>query len=255
MSCFACARDRLAVLLFALVATLPAQLPAASLNDTGQTQCFNGTNLVPCTAANSGDAATYPRQDGRFGRDARSGAGQLAKTGGGAGGFDFTPLDNSGTAIGLDGSGNPLSVPACVRDNVTGLIWEVKTADNGLRDKDYTYTWYDGVGGLSDGGNNCFTTTRCDTDKYIQDVQAAGLCGYSTGWRLPTMHELVSIVHHERSGASIDSSFFPNTVPERFWTSDRAAHMMWAYAWCVHFDHGENRTCYRGHAYAVRLVR
>lgn len=237
-----------------LLVAFPLPLGAAPLNDTGQEHCYDGTNLVTCTAANSGDAALRPRQDGRFGRDARAGASQLTKIGGGAAGFDFTPLDNTGAVIGLDGSGNPLSVPACVRDNVTGLTWEVKTADNGLRDKDYTYTWYDGIAGTPDGGDNCFTTTRCDTDKYIQDVKAAGLCGYHTGWRLPTSGELLSIVHHERAGPSVDNSFFPNTVLDWFWTTD-AYVFLWAYAWCVNFDHGENLTCYRGDAHSVRLVR
>jgi hypothetical protein len=32
-----------------------------------------------------------------------------------------------------------------VRDNVTGLVWEVKTADGGLRDQKWSYTWYDSV--------------------------------------------------------------------------------------------------------------
>ncbi len=30
-----------------------------------------------------------------------------------------------------------------VRDNVTGLIWEVKTDDETIHDKDNRYTWYD----------------------------------------------------------------------------------------------------------------
>jgi hypothetical protein len=41
---------------------------------------------------------------------------------------------------------------ACTRDNITGLIWEIKTDDNGLRDKDYSYTWYS-TDAASNGGN------------------------------------------------------------------------------------------------------
>ena len=100
--------------LFSLIA-LPAPWPALAtgLNDTGVTSCFDGTTLVTCTAANSGDSAAYPSQDARFGRDAARAAGKLpAKIGGGAAGFDFTPLDASGNAIAL--TGNP-PVPADCR--------------------------------------------------------------------------------------------------------------------------------------------
>ena len=55
------------------------------LNDTGQTQCDNGSNvLVTCTSTNTGDASAMPRQDARFGRDAAAPV-QLGKTGTGQG--------------------------------------------------------------------------------------------------------------------------------------------------------------------------
>ena len=50
----------------------------------------------------------------------------------------YTKLDASGSAL-------PDSATewVMVRDNVTGLIWEVKTDDNSIHDKDNLYTWYD----------------------------------------------------------------------------------------------------------------
>ena len=82
---------------------------------------------MPATAART---ATH-------GRDALARAGQLQKVGGGEAGFDFTKLDANGNAL-------PASATSwdCVRDNVTGLIWEVKTT-SGLRSWSNTYTWYD----------------------------------------------------------------------------------------------------------------
>src|SRR5450759_5294900 len=73
---------------------------AASPPDTGQDLCDNGSNvLVACTSANTGDGATYPRQDGRFGRDAKATAGTLTKMGGGAAGFDYTKVANNGSDL------------------------------------------------------------------------------------------------------------------------------------------------------------
>ena len=80
----------------ALCAPLAQAQPTGRLNDTGQALCYDGATLVACTSANTGDGATYPRQDGRFGRD-RAG---MAKVGGGAAGFDFTRLCWSGDAEG-----------------------------------------------------------------------------------------------------------------------------------------------------------
>ncbi len=128
--------------------------PAAGLNDSGQTLCYNGSAaLVACDAANSGDAAPYPGQDGRYGRDAAATAGALTKIGGGAAGFDFTKIANDGTELPASATlGTGATAWACTRDNTTGLTWEVKTDDNGLRDKDWTYTWYS-TDGTTNGGD------------------------------------------------------------------------------------------------------
>jgi len=58
---------------------------ARGLPDTGQILCDDGTNtMVTCSEANTGDNATYPNQDGRYGRDAAAQAGALPnKIGGG----------------------------------------------------------------------------------------------------------------------------------------------------------------------------
>jgi hypothetical protein len=172
-----------------------------ALNDTGFNLCLVGGNtLAPCSSANTGDATQIPRQDGRFGRDAAATAGVLTKVGGGAAGFDYTPLDASGAAIPLTGNPPvPSATPACVLDNVTNLVWEIKTADASLRDQNWYYTWFDGTVGAPDTGlkvlsDFCFNGARCDTFKYAADVNASGLCGMNTGWRLPTRRELFSIV-------------------------------------------------------------
>jgi hypothetical protein len=158
------------------------------LNDTGRTSCFDGTAMVECTAEVSGDETTWPRQDGRFGRDARARAGILAKVGGGSAGFDFTPLDATGQEIPLV-DGAPASTPVCVRDNVTGLTWEVKTPEN-------SRTLY----------------TRGQAFTFANAANSdSGLCGL-TGWRVPKRRELLSIVDYERNRPAVDTRFFPNTV-------------------------------------------
>lgn len=233
---------------------------AAGLNDTGQSLCYDGTNMVACTATNTGDAAPYPRQDGRYGRDAAATAGALTKIGGGAAGFDFTALDAAGNPTTPSSGATP---HPCVRDNVTGLIWEVKTDDGGLRDKDWTYTWYS-TDGATNGGNSgyvgndtCGSTlstysNQCNTANYIDAVNAAALCGF-TDWRLPSIRELQTLVDYG-SYPLIDASYFPNTVASIFWSASSYSSFP-DNAWDVFFDIGAVNAGGKANYHRARLVR
>lgn len=114
---------------------------------------------------------------------------------------------------------------ACVRDNGTGLVWEVKTDDHGPADKDWIFSWYDktleGKGvpvGYPDSGR-CGAKGRCDTQAYVAYTNKRGLCGFRD-WRLPTVQELEGLLRPEAPGAKIDARFFPNTPAGYFWTGD-----------------------------------
>ncbi len=190
------------------------------LNDTGIQFCsaYPGNGIVAC------GSAQLARQDAQFGRDAQATAGTLTKVGGGNAGFDFTALDSSGNPTSPGSGTNP---HACVRDNVTGLVWEVKTDDGGLRDKDWNYTWYnsnspDGYPGTSDGGT-CYQSGHCDTEKYVADVNAAGLCGYHD-WRMPTRKELANIADLGRADPAIDPTYFPNTQSRTYHSASPQPH-------------------------------
>ena len=219
------------------------------LNDTGIDWCADGdTNFLACPVA------LYPGQDGDYGRDAAARAGTLDKVGAGAAGFDYTKLD-------ADGHDLPASALnwSCVRDNVTGLIWEVKVDDPGhLRHKEHTYTWYNpdpntngGNAGTQDGGN-C-TGSACDIHAFVQAVNAQRLCGASD-WRMPTRQELQGIVDYGQSTPVIDTGYFPNTPSGWFWSgSPHANHSN--YAWNVYFNDGYAGNYYRSFNHRVRLVR
>ncbi len=250
--------------------TLPAH--AVSLPDTGQGLCYDGTNMVACDAGNTGDAATYPGQDGRYGRDAAASAGQLSKTGGGEAGFDYTKVCNSGELAGQGscpvdpslGSGD--NDWACTKDNLTGLIWEVKLDDNEhLRHTDWIYTWYNsdaganaGNAGTPDAGSgqnsdNCLDDARCDTEKYTADVNTANLCA-NTDWRMPSKRELQTISHLGRRNPAIDPTYFPNTASAGFWSASSTAYDP-GDAWGVYFCYGYGGAGDKGYSGRVRLVR
>jgi hypothetical protein len=235
--------------------------PTGLLNDTGQTQCADANDaLVACDNATTGNAGTRPRQDGRFGRDVAN----PTKVGGGAAGFDFTPLANSGAAIALTGTpAVPSGTPRCIKDNVTNLIWEVKTTTSGLQDTANTYTWYNsdnatngGNAGTANGGA-CSGGSGCDTEKYLADINALNLCGFgTTGWRLPTRRELLSIVHRGlTTDPMLDANYFPDTQSGWYWTSDTYAPIP-SRAWIVRFQNGYTADRVKSsNSVIVRLVR
>ncbi|MEN9373358.1 MAG: hypothetical protein RIR79_910 [Pseudomonadota bacterium] len=244
-----------------LLAVCFATAHAAGLNDTGITFCgnsdtTNSSDPVVCAAADSG---AYPRQDLRYGRDAQAAAGTLTKVGSGGAGFDFTKIANNGSVLPASATlGTAPTDWACTKDNVTGLIWEVKTT-SGLRSQSHTYTWYNsdpatngGANGTESGGT-CLTAVRCDTEKYTRDVNTEGLCN-NYDWRMPTRKELVSIVDFGRVNPSIDPTYFPNTPASHVWSGSPYAYDA-SYAWFVGFYNGVSFNYYRGNGFGVRLVR
>lgn len=250
-----CRRASLLALLLAVCSAGATGLP-----DTGQDTCYDGTAMVACSVGNNGDIATYPRQDGRYGRDAAAAKGVLSKTGGGAKGFDYSKIANDGStlAAGAALGSNPTDW-ACTRDNTTGLTWEVKTT-SGLRSNASTYTWYNSNGTTNAGnagtanGGHCSGGSGCDTEKFAADVNTAALCTYSN-WRMPTQRELLTLVLLDGSSPSIDPSYFPNTQASYFWS---ASSYVWypAHAWSVGFKGGGTGTDYDKSDYDyVRLVR
>lgn len=205
----------------ALFAFLHHVAIAVSLPDTTIVSCYDASGVN--TTGVEKDGGTFPRQDCRYGFDPAALAGSYTKIGGGEAGFDYTALNAAGNPT----APSPGPIPpahSCVRDNITGLVWEVKVNDGSasLRDYAWTYTWYNsdlntnGFGAGIPSGGTCKTAGRCDTEKYVADVNATGLCGFSD-WRMPTVRELFTISNEGglcyggQGGCEIDPTFFPNT--------------------------------------------
>ena len=114
----------------------------------------------------------------------------------------------------LDAQGNDLPDSATswvmVKDNVTGLIWEVKTDDGSIHDKYNRYTWYDS-NSETNGGYAGTPGDGTDTEDFINGLNSQNFGGHSD-WRLPTKEELQSIVDYGSTNPAIDTEYFPNTV-------------------------------------------
>lgn len=134
----------------------------------------------------------------------------------------------------LDTQGKPTREVAawqCTRDVTTGLEWEVKTTDGGLRDRRWTYTPYDGNPETNGGYAGYRDTTSghcirermrgasCNTEAYVEAVNAEGLCGHHD-WRLPTYMELAAVARDTTAEARETTSLaLPETEEGWYWTA------------------------------------
>ena len=186
----------------------------------------------------------------------------------------------------LDARGNKLSSSArswaCVLDNRSGLIWEVKTDDGGARDKDNKYPW--GGKGVSDvalkkvknSPGNKYPESRWDGkgeryddwNKLITAANSEQLCGFSD-WRVPDLYQLASLVRC-RGGSyknldkgcsgsyqrpTIDTDYFPDATSGWYWSASPDAYYSNG-AWQLNFSYGgDDGGYYRYNNDHVRLVR
>jgi len=121
-----------------------------------------------------------------------------------------------------------------VNDSQTGLVWR-RCAE-----------------GMAWSGGTCTGTTATYTHE-----QALARAKTQSGWRLPNVKELGSIVDRTRSNPAIDVAAFPATSPNTFWSSSPYAGDApdVGGAWFVGFGNGSVHYNLRSYSYAVRLVR
>ena len=200
---------------------------AGPLPDTGQTKCYDNSGEITCPSHGS----AFYGQDGNF-------------------------LINPPSYTKLDANGYPLPEDATswamVRDNLTGLIWEVKTDDGSIHDKDNTYTWYDS-NPETNGGDAGTPGDGADTEDFIADLNAANFGGFSD-WRLPTKSEIRSIVDYSSINKSINAEYFPNAKDAYYWSSTTRANEI-DFAWSLYFKYGYGYSLNKSSNSCVRAVR
>jgi hypothetical protein len=260
---------RAMVWLVAIVFSAPAS-QAQHLNDTGQIICYNASAATGTVSPATPDPETagFDEQDCTQGRSAADALSTLTKVGASTvPGRDYTKIANDGSALPASATlGSALGDWACTRDNVTGLIWEVKVnSASHLRHVGHTYSWYDtnpainGGNAGTPGGIGCNgTLAQCNTTAFRDAVNAQTganrLCG-ATDWHLPTANELQSLVHYgAAAGPYIDTVWFPLTANSVYWSGANYAPDA-SYAWNVNFYNGYLGADVKTLNLHVRLVR
>jgi hypothetical protein len=145
--------------------------------DTGQTKCYNNSTVIPCPPPGK----PFYGQDAQYAGLARS----------------YTKLDSQGNDLPASATSYTL-----VRDNITGLIWEMKNGMDGLKnysnphDSNNVYSWCD-THTTTNGGyqGNCGPH---NTQEFISALNSGVGYGGSHDWRLPTIKELYTLIDHGR---------------------------------------------------------
>jgi hypothetical protein len=184
--------------------------------DTGirKSQCYSaGSNaLTGCATAD------IAGQDGQLGRDTYP-----ATKGGADGllGFSFTKICHDGEEAGqgLCPADPPVGDGdhewACIRDNLTMIMMEVK-AITGLRARDLKYTNYSAS---YDPVHQFGSST--DATGFVRAVNRVGLCGFSD-WDLAHTDKVQTVVDYGQAGAGaarVDSGFFPTVNADWYWNA------------------------------------
>jgi hypothetical protein len=134
-----------------------------------------------------------------------------------------------------------------ITDMNTGLMWEKKSDDGSIHDKDTTYTW-----------DNAFAV-------HVAALNTASFAGH-TDWRMPNAKELQSIVNYENASPSVSPAFNSGCVPactvltcsctvaNFYWSSTTRANAP-QNAWGVYFLDGFVSPVLESNFIYVRAVR
>ncbi len=122
-----------------------------------------------------------------------------------------------------------------VTDNNTNLIWQ--------RNLPSTYS---GCTKGSPAGSQC---SWQEAINYCDNLTLAG----NSNWRLPNIEELETLINYGRYNPSIDTTIFPNTPGNYFWSSSPYVGYS-DYAWDVYFGYGSVYSYYKTDSYYFRCV-
>jgi hypothetical protein len=122
-----------------------------------------------------------------------------------------------------------------VRDNHTGLVWEVKSPNpSDFNFQENKYTWE-------------------DTKEYINQLNKRAWCGFRD-WRMPHREELRTIANYNGQIPAVDEKYFSDTAPGFYWSADTYAKDP-KFIWGVYFAYGCTICYLKDSLYYVRAVR
>ena len=203
---------------------------------SGQTKCYDNENEIPCPKPGE----PFYGQSGNYIINPRS----------------YSKLDEYGNVLPDDAEDWLM-----VRDNVTGLIWEVKQAKddiedyNNPHDPDNKYTWYDSNPETNYGYTGTYNDGK-NTEMYIKQINESQFGGYMD-WRLPSLKELASLADLGKYNPAIHENYFGTNFEYwvAFYWSSTSYTKNTGNACSVDFYYGFGGNTHKSKSFLVRAVR
>ena len=141
---------------------------------------------------------------------------------------------------------------------MTGLMWEKKSDDGWIHDKDNIYTW-----GMT---SSPYTMNGTMVTTFLAALNAGGGFAGHTDWRIPNVNELQSLVNYQNVSPAVSAVFNTGCVASctvttcsctqsgGYWSSTTAQGNL-ILAWTVVFNDGFVGENFKGDGRYVRAVR
>ncbi len=144
-------------------------------------------------------------------------------------------------------------------DNTTGLVWELKTDDGSIHDKDDEYTWSTDSPWSPDGMAFVDFLGTLNGGVSADGLTTEGCFAQKCDWRLPTVEELAGILDLSVPGCGLEPFIPCTTIPGEtvspfYWSSSTVAGSP-SFAWIVTFNSGAVLDGFKKFDLHVRAVR
>lgn len=157
-----------------------------------------------------------------------------------------TPIaDCSGIGVEQDGA-LKRGIARTYTDNTNGTITDGATS----------LMWKKCSEGLSGADCSTGTATQMTWSDALTYCAALSYAGHTTGWHLPNIRELLTMVDYGQAAPAIDTAKFPNTYSGSYWSATTGQYPGYKdYAWGVNFDDGFTPYGIKSGTFRVRCVR
>lgn len=133
-----------------------------------------------------------------------------------------------------------------LKDLVTGLVW-ARCEVGGVWDPIFQNCAKDGSQPTPMNWPNALA--------YVKALEGTSVNGYTTGWRLPNIKELASLIEHDCIRPALNGEVFKDALGNKVWTNSPTGITTASKVWAIDFELGTSGVFANSESHYIRLVR